>query len=230
VASPLLQILSASWEGGTIDLHTFDESTSSWTLSTLVSNAPGAHSVVVADLDGDGDTDIVAAAAAEILWLENGGDGAVWTRRVVSNVVANALDVGVADVDGDSDVDVVSADFGSGVIYFHSNTGGGATFDTSTISTLVVGAYSVDFADINKDGMLDVFSCGWNGGGVYVHTQAKDNAGNVAWITTEVAEEAADGANSVWADDINNDGAVDVVIALSPGTVEWFESPNPAAY
>lgn len=207
-----MEILSASFASGTIDWHTNDGT--GWSMTTLTGEAPRAHSVVTADVDGDGDMDVVAGTSDGVLWLENPS----WTRRTV-NPSAAVLDVAAADLDSDGDIDIVSASYDEGAVHVHVNEG--SDFRTSLVSREVDGAYSVAVADANNDGLLDILSCGWLSGGVYVHTQ---NSLSI-WSTLEIAGEATTGANSVWADDIDNDGTVDVVVALSIGRIEWLENP-----
>lgn len=207
-----MEILSASFTSGTIDWHTYDGT--GWAMTTLTSEAPGAHSVITADVDGDGDLDVLSGTSAGVLWFENPN----WTRHVI-NPSAAVLDVAADDLDKDGDIDIVSASYNEGAVYVHVNEG--SDFRTSLVSSDINGAYSVAVADVNGDGLSDILSCGWLSGGVYIHTQKGVNT----WSTEEVAGEATTGANSVWADDINNDGTPDVVVALSIGRIEWLENP-----
>jgi len=72
----------------------------------------GAYSVHAADVDGDGDVDVLGAGegADAIAWWENtAGDGIAWTERTVDGAFWGAYSVHAADVDGDGDVDVLGA-------------------------------------------------------------------------------------------------------------------------
>ena len=66
--------------------------------------------VVVADVDGDNDLDIVVASEVSdsVEWHENDGDSS-FTERVITTSADAAFSVFPADVDGDADLDVRSS-------------------------------------------------------------------------------------------------------------------------
>jgi hypothetical protein len=80
---------------------------------------PGAHRAVAADVDGDGDQDVVASAFTGIasagggrpqpalVWLEQGKKGR-FTRHTLAFGVPLHATVAAADVDDDGDIDVVT--------------------------------------------------------------------------------------------------------------------------
>jgi len=69
-----LDIVSASYKDDTIAWYENDgASNPSWTASNIATSANGAESVFVADMDNDGDMDIVSASWIDdtIAWYEN---------------------------------------------------------------------------------------------------------------------------------------------------------------
>ena len=92
--------------------------------------ASGASSVFAADVDGDGDLDVLSASMADdqIAWYEN----RTIHRSVVfpapttiSTAADEAQSVFAADVDGDGDLDVLSASQADSRIAWYENTDGG---------------------------------------------------------------------------------------------------------
>ena len=90
-----------------------------WTEHTVDGTFDNATSVFAADVDGDGDMDVLGAAFGddEIAWWENtAGDGTAWTEHTVDGAFDGAFSVYATDVDGDGDMDVLGAAFFAGGI------------------------------------------------------------------------------------------------------------------
>ena len=143
---------------------------SSHTLRVIDSGATsnGPQDIDAADLDGDGDTDVVTATFSnnQFAWYESDGlTPPVWTLRIIDNNVANtqgAQDIEAADVDGDGDMDVVTAAAYSDQFAWYENDG-----LTPPVWTLRVidnniataeGAYDVEAVDLDGDGDMDVLT------------------------------------------------------------------------
>lgn len=74
------------------------------------------HGLGVADLDGDGQPDVVAAKMHqgtdpdEVMVFRNGGKGLTWTKQVLTS--RGSHDIVLVDIDNDGDVDIVGANHG----------------------------------------------------------------------------------------------------------------------
>ena len=118
-------------------------------------------SVDVADLDGDGDLDILSASLGDdkIAWYENtDGAGTFGSQRVITMQADGAFCLGAADLDGDGDQDVLSASQFDGKIAWYENTDGAGTFGSqNVVATSSLATLAVHAADLDGDGDLDFF-------------------------------------------------------------------------
>jgi len=131
----------------------------------ITTEAGMAQSVYAADLDGDGDLDVLSASFSDnrIAWYENdGGADPTFTPHVITTEALWAMSVYAADLDGDGDLDVLSASYKDNKIAWYENDGGeNPTFthnEGHEITTDAAGAQSVYAADLDGDGDLDVLS------------------------------------------------------------------------
>jgi hypothetical protein len=222
--------------------------------------ADGAWSVFAADVDGDGDLDVLSASTLddEIAWYENtDGAGSFGAQQVISTAADRARHVVAADLDGDGDLDVLSTSEDDDEIAWYQNTDGAGSFGAQqVISTAADLAFTVFAADLDADGDLDALSASVNddkiawyentdGAGSFGAQQVISTAADGAWSVfaadvdgdgdldvgagsfgaQQVISTAADGAWSVFAADVDGDGDLDVLSA-SPGDdkVAWYEN------
>ena len=187
-------------------------------------DADAAHSVFSADIDGDGDMDVLSASSSDnkITWHENmNGQGDFGGGQVISLDSDGARSVFAIDLDGDSDIDVLSA-FGNKIAW-HENTNGRGDFgDRQIIAADADGARSVFAIDLDLDGDIDVLSAAQLAGRIawYENTDGQGAFGPRQVITAD-----ADAAQSVFAADLDADGDVDVLAAsVLNGKIAWFEN------
>ena len=188
--------------------------------------ADGASSVFAADVDGDGDLDVLSASVSDdkIAWYENtDGAGSFGGQQVISTAADGARSVFAADVDGDGDLDVLSASADDDKIAWYENTDGAGSFGTQqVISTAADGARSVFAADVDGDGDLDVLSASSVDDKIAWYENT-DGAGTFG--AQQVISTAADAAGSVFAADVDGDGDLDVLSAsVVDDKIAWYEN------
>jgi len=204
----------------------------------LDANATTAYSVCAADLDGDGDADVVSAAGQldTVAWYENQGGGQFGAAQIINNALDGAHQVHVADLNGDGDLDVVCASWKDSKVTWFKNLGGGVFgFDPSNqganqnLIDVAGQAHDVFANDIDGDGDIDVIaalcstdSVVWyenQGGGVFGYDPGNPGANQ------NLISDVADCAYSVFSIDLDADGNADVVSASQDdGKVAWYRN------
>jgi len=226
-----MDLVSASANDNTIAWYENDGAANpSWTAADIVTNASAPFSVSVADMDNDGDMDIVSASVTNdaIAWYEN--DGAAnpsWTAANIATSADAATSVFVADMDNDGDMDIVSASISDDAIAWYENNGAAdPSWTAADIATSADGAQSVFVADMDNDGDMDIVSASYHDDAIAWYEN--DGAADPSWTAADIAT-SADGARSVFAADLDNDGDMDIVSASSEDdAIAWYENDGAA--
>jgi hypothetical protein len=185
-----------------------------------------AKSVFAADMDRDGDTDIVFASEqqSQIGWYENGGRGASFSERIVAGDMPHAKSVYAADIDRDGDTDILATAAETGVVAFYENKRGAPlSFAAHTISVGSLGAHSVIAADMDRDGDADILSAAREANSVLLHP-------NLASHRTALFDPQAQYVVGTYreprmasAADMDSDGDLDI-ISVADEVVAWHRN------
>jgi protocatechuate 3,4-dioxygenase beta subunit len=179
--------------------------------------------VHAADLDGDGDVDVLSASYVgdEITWFENHEDGTFFSKHVVADDVDGAVAVVAADFDGDHALDIAFGGWLADQASWRANGGNGSFAAGGDVGGYVSPLSDMCVADIDNDGYRDVLTASFGSGEVLWHRNLVGGGFDDARYVTE----SADGVRSMDVGDFNGDGLMDVV-AASPdrGDVQWYEN------
>ena len=200
----------------------------SWTEHIVDNNFDVAISVYAEDVDGDGDMDVLGAAEGDydITWWENdNGSGTSWTEHTVDSNFAGARSVYAEDVDGDSDMDVLgAARYADDITWWENDNGSGTSWTEHIVDGDFYSAYSVYAEDVDSDGDMDVLGAAAIADDIT--WWENDDGSGTSWT-----EHTVDGdfnyACSVYAEDVDGDGDVDVLGAANGAfDITWWENDN----
>ena len=180
------------------------------------------ESVCPADLDGDGDQDVLSGAAY-VSWNENlDGRGTFGTQRVIGDHGFGPVRVLAGDFDGNGTLDVLSASEGDQSLAWYRNEDGNGSFGyPRIISTGMDGPPSVFAADLDGDADLDVLSAEMvDDRIVWFRNEGGGNFGPEVVIDAE-----ADDPTCVCAADLDGDLDLDVLSSSSDNDrIAWREN------
>ena len=189
--------------------------------ANTITTRDARHSYV-ADMDGDGDMDVVSATNSIFAWYENTGTS-TWPETVIDT---GSFTAGfAADVDGDGDMDALSLSSTGSTLAWYENTGAG-TWPKNVISTTVNSPSDMHTADMDGDGDLDVIAVARFSGTVTWY----ENTSAGTWSRSEITT-TADQSRGVFVADLDGDGDMDVLSASNgDDTVEWYENTGTSTW
>jgi len=192
----------------------------------LTNDALSTRDVYAADLDGDGDMDVIAASTADdrVIWFENlDGLGNFGPLKVINSNANGVISIRAADIDGDGDKDVIAAIFGDGKISWYENMDGLGSFSTEkVVSNLTPTVRLVQCGDIDMDGDLDIVAAisGNDTIGWFENIDGLGDFGPVQIITQDI-----DGPVWVLAEDLDGDTDMDVISAsILDDKIAWYKN------
>ena len=225
-----LDVISGSRGQGVAWYENTDGNGTFGTQQIITSSGSGGWiaSVYAADIDNDGDIDVVSGSTAfgnnTIEWYENtDAQGNFGSPQPIITSSNRAYSVFLCDIDGDNDNDLLAAISDTDGIVWFENTDNQGTFGAQqVINDTVAGPFSVYACDIDNDGIIDVLSASHNDNKIaWYKNNGGGNFGYQQIITTN-----AIGANSVYACDIDSDGDNDVLSASDDDKIAWYENTD----
>ena len=166
-----------------------------------------------------------AADADAITWWENlDGAGLNWSEHTVDGTFDDARRVYAEDMDGDGDVDVLGAAREADDITWWENLDGtGQNWSEHTVDGAFDNARGVFAEDVDGDGDMDVLGAAFSAGDI-TWWENLDGTG-LNW-SEHTVDAAFSGALSVYAEDVDGDGDMDVLGAAAylVDGITWWEN------
>ncbi len=195
------------------------------TVGTEFMNVVSAYA---ADVNGDGYMDVLGASGADatIAWWENeDGTGTSWTEHIVDDTFGGAYCVYAEDVNGDGFMDVLGVcRYDDEITWWENVDGSGTSWIEHLISDEFYYPLCISAADVNGDGYMDILSAVMEDDEM---TWWENTDGTGTNLIEHTIDGEYDGAHSISASDIDNDGDLDVVgAARVDDEVTWWENVN----
>ena len=184
------------------------------------------QSLAVADIDGDGDLDVLEANFGEInyLYLNNGSvtPFASVVSSAISSDTHNTWDIEAGDLDRDGDLDVVVSNAGSQYVRYYLNNGTSTPF--SGVAGVNIGSsscacYELALADFDGDGDLDIARSSDNFATRVIYKSNFD----MTYYEASVGSTAIF-ARTVAAGDVDGDGDIDLIAGRQTDTPLLFRN------
>jgi len=196
--------------GGALGTGTFGGTT------TYAMESAGTSDVALADLNGDGNIDIVSGGTGGGVGYTSvrlgNGDGSFQSSVSYTNGGTNVRGVILGDLNNDGILDMVAGGViaGSGAISVRLGTGNGTFGSLTTYASESGQTEDVQLGDFNGDGFLDVASAGNSTGNVRLG-RGDGTFGAITSIASGTS------IHKVAIADITNDGVMDLIFAGDDG-------------
>ncbi len=178
----------------------------------------GPASIAVADVNGDGNPDVIFADTESYEVMLGNGDGtfsAELSHNLGQGVYPQSIAIG--DFNGDGKPDIVTANYGSNDLSVYLGNGDGS-FAAETRFPIGIHPYFVVVGDFNHDGKLDLAAANFGSDTVSVLLGNGDGTFRIP-SNSPVAHEPV----GLAAGDFNGDGKLDLVVA-NIGNNPWVVS------
>ncbi|MCH8567763.1 MAG: FG-GAP-like repeat-containing protein [Balneolales bacterium] len=141
---------------------------------------------------------------------------------LITDDVGSIRDIKLADMNDSGSLDVVFADAERDDIAIFDNTLGVVSPDRQLVSGTATGVLSVEAFDINGNGSNDIAAAITGDNTIAWFENPQDNSDN--W-TKHIISNQADGVSKIVAADINRNGKLDIVAAVTGrNEVIWYEN------
>ena len=182
----------------------------------------------IADINGDGNLDILAIAVVDfwnLYWFENLGNNQTFSNKQLITSVGFAHNIDTADIDNDGDLDIIYNGQEDTLLGVLKNLDGQGNF--GAVDGIIDGVNTVNITDIDGDGNIDILysrerhqagfpterETGWygntNGQGDYNTARNVINDGTYS---------------DIYIADIDGDSDKDILVSRYTNDTQWYDN------
>ncbi|AII52983.1 hypothetical protein N008_13480 [Hymenobacter sp. APR13] len=178
----------------------------------------GDRQVLPADVDNDGDQDLLLLGELQVMLKRNNGTGTFGpsTPVLVSTSQAGLLgNMAVGDIDGDGDLDLAVTNASADVVHLRLNNGNG-TFTAAPDVSVADRPIQVVLADFDADGDQDLLTANSGEFATTTSLRLNNGSGSFGGTTNEVLyPDGYAAVGLIRVGDLDNDGDLDLVMTYS---------------
>ena len=211
---------------------------------TISDEVDDTWSLHAADVDGDGDIDVLSASRLDnkVAWYENtDGKGAFGKQETIGTADVDYSAAHAADIDGDGDIDILLATLHFGLVWYENLDGKGSFGEQLRVG--FAGHQDRPYAaDVDGDGYMDVLSGGWDSIVWFENIDGTGQFGEPQLIIGRARADIGDSISPIrtsFFTDLDGDDDVDVIWAgtkclraddgeldCEDGRIWWHENSN----
>jgi len=194
-----------------------------WSIQTVNNFYSGGKSVLINDLDQDGDPDILgtAADANRITWWENRqGNPISWGAHLIDNNFIGSAGIDIIDMTNDGLYDIIAAAWKSNqVSYWICDDLINNQWQKTVITDQLEIAVNAVGSDFDMDGDIDVVAVGKIPGELNIYKND-----NFSWSKQNLKQNFT-GGTALAITDLDDDGDIDIIAGASAlGRLLWWEN------